>query len=528
MKKNFSLLGFVLMTCISITFAQEPSSLNEDFNFRSEYKKVVTLFEEENYKDAIFPLKELQKQQMDNDNVRYLIGFCYLETHIDKAKSIPYFEDILSREDNLVIGWDYINHREKKAPLNVIKYLGEAYHFDYQFDKAIENYEEYKSFLNSDFNEEIAEINKKIEVSKFAKQLVDNPVDINVKNLGEKINSKYPDYAPVVTADEQEIFFTTRRKGVKGKQNIDGKFFEDIYTSKKAGDSWVNALPISDSINTDKHEATMSISADGQEMLLYKNEENGGGIYLSELSGSDWSTPSKIGSDINSDAWESHANFSADRRLIYFTSERKGGKGGRDIFFAKRAPTDKNWALSQTTGLELINTKYDEESPFLHPDGKTLYFSSKGHQTMGGFDIFVSTFDDSLKRWSKPENIGYPINTTGDDVFYIPSTDGKRAYFSSERESGFGGQDIYVMSFTNAKEKNLTVYKGLVKDYAGDIPSNLMISVKDPKTKELLGRYKPNVETGKYLLILPEDSDYQIDFKPNNNQKRKLISYIDL
>ena len=490
----------------------------QDFNFKEEYKKVVTLFEGENYDSALPLLEELANHSEGNDNIKFLIGFCYLESHVDKAKAIPYFEDILARDNNLTIGWDYRNHKEKKAPLKIMEYMGEAYHYNYQFDKALASFEEYKEFLGDANVEELREVNKSMRMSKYAKKLMETPVNIEVDNLGKSINSKYADYAPVVSADEHQIYFTTRRKGVKGENlTEDGKYFEDIFYSVIEKNKWTPALNMGDSINTGNHEATMSISADGEQLLMYKYELGSGGIYLSKKAGLEWMSPEKLGSDINTEAWESHANFSADGSLIYFTSDRKGGRGGRDIYFAKKSPTGE-WAMSQTEGLELINTPYDEESPFLHPDGKTLYFSSKGHQTMGGFDIFVSVFDDSTGGWGEPENIGYPVNTTGDDVFYIPSTDGKRAYFSSEREGGFGDQDIYVLHFPDVKEKNLTVYKGLVKDFEGDVPENLRIYVSDANSGETLGEYKPNSAEGNYLLVLAAGGDYFIDFKQNDDQ----------
>ena len=206
---------------------------------------------------------------------------------------------------------------------------------------------------------------------------------------------------------------------------------------------------ISQNINTNSHEASINLTADGQTLIVYKDDGGDGNIYFSKWDGNDWTSIQSFGSDINSKYWESHACLSADNNTLYFVSDRPGGYGGRDIYRCVKLPNGL-WSKSLNVG-PTINTKYDEDGPFISADGITLNFSSIGHKSMGGFDIFVSMIEED-KKFSEPRNIGYPINTTDDDVFFVTSPDGKRGYFSSAKAGGLGDKDLYKMSILDAKE----------------------------------------------------------------------------
>ena len=245
-------------------------------------------------------------------------------------------------------------------------------------------------------------------------------------------------------------------------------------------------------------------------MYLYKSDENDGGIYESKLVGNEWSKPTPLGSSINSEYWETHANQSADGRTIAFVSDRPGGFGGRDIWFVRKLPNG-NWTKPQNLG-EPINTEYDEETPYLHPDGKTLYFSSVGHKSMGGFDIFKSTLNKDL-TWSAPVNIGYPINTVSDDLFFTPTVSGNNALFSSYRDEGKGDYDIYELSLLNEEESHLSVYKGIVKCQNETIIKDLTISVINEKSFTNYDNYHPNDSTGHFVFVLQSGHNYNIEFK---------------
>jgi len=195
--------------------------------------------------------------------------------------------------------------------------------------------------------------------------------------------------------------------------------------------------------------------------------------------------------------------------LVAFVSDRPGGFGGRDIWFMRKGSAGE-WLPVENAGSS-INTAFDEESPFLHPDGTSLYFSSEGHNTMGGFDVFQSRLDPG-GEWERPVNIGYPVNTTGDDVFFVPTADGKRAYFSSFREGGMGDQDIYIISLLDKEEKALIIYKGKALDSIGNVVNDIVITVYDESTGEVSGEYRPNKATGKFLFVMKPGHSYEVTY----------------
>ncbi len=215
---------------------------------------------------------------------------------------------------------------------------------------------------------------------------------MEITNLGDKVNSAYADYKPVLTADESQLIFTSRREGSTGDAvNAEGKYFEDIYVSNFENGEWTVPKSIGPTINTDDHEATVGLSADGQQLYVYKFLEGSGDIYMSNLMGANWMEPQKMGSDINLKSWESHASISADSKYLFFTSDREGGYGGSDIYYCQRLP-DGSWGLAINMG-PMVNSSYDEDGGYMHPDGQNFFFSSKGHNTMGGYDIM------SVEKW---------------------------------------------------------------------------------------------------------------------------------
>jgi outer membrane protein OmpA-like peptidoglycan-associated protein len=337
------------------------------------------------------------------------------------------------------------------------------------------------------------------------------PIAMEVKNIGKTINSEFPEYAPVISADESVLIFTSRRPNTTGgKIAEDGSFFEDIYISYNQNGEWTEPKSIGENINTPGHEATIGLSVDGQQLLIYKDDNGDGNIYYSKLDGDTWQAPIKLSDNINSKSWESHASISSDGNTLYFTSNRKGGYGGRDIYFSRKLPNGE-WGLPINMGPK-INTPYDEEGPFIHPDNRTLFFSSKGHNSMGGFDVFISLKDEN-GNWSQAMNLGYPLNSSDDDVFYVLSADGKRAYYSSIKEDSYGDKDIYVASFIEFKEKPLALIKGTVKDANGNVPKDVVITVSNNETGEIVGTYIPNSKTGNYLFILPPGANYNITYE---------------
>ncbi|HSH65891.1 MAG TPA: hypothetical protein VLB84_08855, partial [Bacteroidia bacterium] len=243
---------------------------------------------------------------------------------------------------------------------------------------------------------------------------------------------------------------------------------------------------------------------------------DGGNIYVSELKGDEWGIPTLMEAPINSPYWEPHACLTSDNRALYFVSDRPGGFGGRDIYKCLRLPNGK-WGPAQNLG-ERINTQYDEDGIFIHPDGKQIYFSSKGHESMGGFDIFTSKIDDENGYWSTPVNYGYPVNTPDDDVFLITSVDGKRAYFSSDKEGGFGEKDIYMIDFPEFIPRDITVLIGKIINKSGANIENNEIYIINTSTNDTIQTLNANSITGKYGANLPIGASYKIVYTLNGKE----------
>lgn len=287
--------------------------------------------------------------------------------------------------------------------------------------------------------------------------MINNPRNVKMTNLGEAINSEYPDYSASVSADGKTMIFTSRRPESTGKKQDpeDGKFFEDIFISIKDSISgkWMPAEPIEGNLNTDGHDANMSISADGKQIFVYRNVgyTRSGEIFVSKLGRTGkWSEAKPVEGDVNSSYFESSACLSTDGKTMYFVSEReKGGFGMGDIYMSKREGKNE-WGKAFNLG-PIINDAYDQIGVFMHPDGKTMYFASNSPRAIGGYDIFKTTFENGA--WSKPENLGAPINTFGDERFFCMSTDGQKAWLSSDREGTAGELDIWEIDFSEVKKE---------------------------------------------------------------------------
>lgn len=457
---------------------------------------------------------ELYKQDTTNMNVAFKIGVCYLSSRQERVKAIKYFSKAVTSVSK---NYKESSYKEKNAPLIAYKFLGDAYHLNYQFDNAIDSYLKYIAVMaenNATDKVMVEETNHCIEMCQTGKRLVANPINVKIENLGNTVNSTYADYSPVLTADQSTFFFTSRRpESTGGQKDADGNFFEDIYMSTKTAKGWSKAVNIGAPINTNDHEATVGISPDGQTILIYKDDNGDGNIYSTSLNGDVWSKPVKLNENINSKYWEPSASISADGNTMYFTSNRPEGYGGRDLYTSKKTPSGE-WAKPQNMGPR-INTKYDEDAPFIHHDGVTLTFSSNGHATMGGFDNFTSLLSND-GSWSDPMNNGYPINTPDDDIFYVVSPDGTKAYYSSFRKEGLGEKDNYMATFLNRKETPLTLMKGIILDGSGK-PADVEITVTDNATEEVVGVYHTNSKTGQFLFILTPGKNYNITYEQKDH-----------
>jgi len=509
--KTYLIFLAFLITAGSIS-AQPLSA----FEFSSEFNKAEKLLEDGDFQEALLLYKKLLKDQPDNANVNFKTGFCYLNTVLEKKEAISYLEKAIKNMSDDAQA-DLPN--ELRAPTDALVYLAQAYHQDYKFEKALEIIQELKVQVPDYKTEFTMDVDLLEKYCKNGVKLMKYPVKMFVTNLGGGINSEFDEHSPVFSADEEVLIFTSKRFNGKDKvMTSDGQYFEDIYITNKLKDgNWSAPQSISADINTAAHEASIGLSVDGTQLFIYKDEgTKDGNIYFSELKGDKWSVPVKMPEPINTKYVESHASLSADGNELYFTSNRPGGFGGSDLYVVKKLPNGQ-WSFAQNLGAS-VNTIYDEEGPFIHPDGVTLFFSSKGHMSMGDFDIFF-TNKDEYGNWTDITNIGYPINTPNDDVFYTPTPDGRRAYYASHKTGGIGRNDLYLITLPESEEKSLTVMTGIISLANGNPPENCMITVTDLKTGDLIGVYTPNSKTGKYLFILKSGIDYNVtveadDFLP--------------
>ncbi|MES2565844.1 MAG: OmpA family protein [Bacteroidota bacterium] len=501
---RLKLLLITLFINVLGTFAQN--------HFTEKFTMANEVYTSGNYFQALPMYLELYRQDTTNTNINYLVGCCHLKARNGKANALPFLEKaVKSINPNYKEG----SVEEKGAPILAYKLLGDAYHIHSKFDKAIQCYENYNRemlFYKKKDAENFKDAHRKMAMCQIGKKLMANPVRVTIENMGKAVNSPYGDYSPVLTADQSTMIFTSRRAGSTGGQTYEGgRFFEDIYISRYINNEWSVAENIGTPINTDDNEASVGISPDGQEILIYKDDNGDGNIYSTTLNGDIWSAPVKLNSNINSKHWEPSAFISANGQTIYFSSNRPGGFGGRDIYVSMKTEKDE-WGKAVNMG-KLINTEYDEDSPFIHPDGITLFYSSNGNKTMGGFDVLYSSLSENGSKWQESVNVGYPVNSPDDDIFYVVSPDKTKAYYTSFKEGGYGEKDNYVITFLDQKKAPLTLVKGVVKNSDNAVPKDVIITVTDNETEKVIGVYKPNSKTGQYVFILTPGKNYNISYE---------------
>lgn len=386
---------------------------------------------------------------------------------------------------------------------------------DGRYEEAKRSFQRFLSFdrVNPEMKEKA---NSELLNCNFAIDNLNNPVDFDPKNLGEKINSPFPEYYPTITADDRQLIFT---RLINDPEAYRGKN-EDFYMAFKDGENWRAAFPLSD-INTTYNEGAPAISGDGRVLIYtacelfseYGGNRKGYGscdLFMSELRGNTWSPPVNLGPEVNTAAWESQPSLSADGQTIYFVRGNPTAAGNKeqDIFVAKRNG-DGSWGGAVRLP-RVINSRGKEESAQIHPDGKTLYFSSNGHVGMGGLDIFVSQIMPNGK-WSEPVNLGYPINTHKDENSLLVSPNGEIAYFASSREGGFGNLDLY--SFVLPKEVRptpVTFAQGLVVDAVSKKPVEALLRLSEVSSQNLVSQLKSDAVSGEFLIALPAGQTYAL------------------
>lgn len=492
----------VLVNSQNVEFTKENIRKNKAFRKVKKYLKKADKYYFDYEPGYNFALEYYLKVYAVNPNsalLNYKIANCYLHT-LEKFEALSYAESAYTLNPNCSYDIEYV--------------LGMAYQQKYNFDEAIAHYEAFKSSYSGKNPDSLIMVNKRIEECNYGADLVKVEQYV-VINLGDTINTNYAEYVPLIKADETKLVFTARRPPQTDYSDdavishIDAEYSEDIFQSDKRGLGWTRPERLGPPINRpSKHDASVSLSFDGQTIYLY-HEENSGDIYYSTITLDDWSKPKPVKGQVNSKFNDSHLSISFDGNVAYLVSDRPGSLGGKDIW--KLTKTGENeYGNIQNLG-PTINTIYDEDAPFLHPDGKTMYFSSKGHTTMGGYDIFESSID-SMGNWSTPINMGHPINTPDDDIYFVLTADGRNAYLSSVKESGYGLQDIYtIRPFEKKaiKDVKLVLFKGIVIDMETKERLPAKVEIVNNKTGEKM--FKSNVDAKQgFLVTLPGGVNYGI------------------
>ncbi|MBL8002016.1 MAG: PD40 domain-containing protein [Flavobacteriales bacterium] len=515
--------GYAAFLAFGLALCSTPANAQgENTSFNWKFEEASKLMEEKLFNQAAELWTELVTSQPENANLNWKLGSSYMSSYNQKGKALPYLQKASDlRTDKYggfnSAGYDPFDPNEKNAPVEVDYWLGRAYHLNGQFDKADQYYDKFLVETESKHNlSGLAKRGK--EQTANARQHGTSPKPYQVSNVGKVINSEYPDFSPVVSVDGNAIFFTSRRVRPDSSNSgviddVAGMAYEDIYVSYKDRNG-VWQTPELLNVSAQGHEATVNVSADGQTLYIFRDDNGDGNLYESKLVGELWSDPVLIGSDVNTKSWETHCALTADGSTLYFISDRKGGQGGRDIYRVVKLPNGE-WSKAQNIG-PVLNTPYDEDGVFIHPNGRTMYFSSTGHNSMGGFDIFMTEMDEA-GNWSKPENLGVPINTVDDDAFFVTTADGRRGYFSSDQISGYGEKDIYFVDLPESMEADgLTVLKGFIIPPPGEtLPPSTILYVTDKATGEVKA-YKPRQRDGVYVAILPPCKEYNLDYRVND------------
>lgn len=460
------------------------------------------LFEAGDYVSALKEYEKLEKKIPTSPEIKRRLADCYLFLHGDKSKAIPYLE--------------YFYEKDKEDTSVSLK-LGRAYQFTYKFPEAIACYTKYRAKASP---AKKAVVDRYIETCENAKELMKHPVSVKFENLGPEVNTKFADYYPFVTTDHKTLYFTTRREETMGSfKSVLGYFTSDIFFSTVEKGQWTKAKSMGPIINTAEDEECTGITPDGKNMIIYVDrEEMPSDLLHTEITAKSrtFTRPTPFNEPVNTKNLELEGFYTPDANTLYFVSDRKNGQGGADIYVTHRLPNGE-WGIPKNLG-PTINTTYDEGFPVISNDEQILYFASKGHTGMGGYDIFKSKWDSVSQQWQSPINIGYPVNTTDDDLMFSLTGKGRDGYLSAWRKEGLGDLDIYKVIFTEV-EQPLTAIHGTVQSTDTTKKEiDAYITITNPKTKEELDAKNVNPKTGRYVFIV-EPGKYIINitgkgFKP--------------
>lgn len=465
---------------------------------------------------AEWAVDKLLTFQPESPNYNYRKGFLILEMRKDYTAALPYLRKAIS---DIKPHFDAYNTNEHSAPADAYFHLATCYHLSNQIDLASEMYNKFLENTNPK-SSLIPQTNIRLAQCEVAKKSIANPVDVSLKNLGDAINSQFPDYSPVVSLDGSALYYTSRRPW-EGKQTEDfrdpalNQYPEDVYASYMDYDSvWTEAIRL-DFCQPKRNEATVAVSADERRIYLYEDSTGSGDIYYTDFYSQKFNDISMLNEPgLNTPYWETHCFMNRDQTEMYFSSDRPGGIGGRDLYYCKRSDNGQ-WSEPVNMGTD-INSPQDEDSPFLSVDGKHLYFASNDTRSMGGFDIFLCE-RKSDGTWNSPKNMGHPFNSTNDDIFYTTTIDGLRGYLTSFRLDGHGEKDIYEIKNDFLGVKSVAVLKGLIRTRDNTpLPEDFAVSMEltcsDCEDNVVKRVIYPRLRDGIFITDLKPCSTYELTY----------------
>lgn len=488
MKTNYKIFLFaLLLTAVcSVSVAQTPE-------LKKKLKQANQYYERQDYLKALTIYSEIFKEDIANFKSAYRAGLCAFNLNRLDSMTLLYF----SLASNDIPEAHY--------------YMGRINHFNNNLFDALNEFLFLKAKHSQGMEVSISEIEQWIRVCKRGIEQTLNKKDIFIRNLGATINTQYSDYASILSNDEQTLVFTSRREGsTGGEKDPYGNYFEDIYYCTKTDSGWSAATPIGNKINTNTHDAAVTFTPDSNALILYRTDsaQTGGDLYISRQTANEWQSPVLLNSKINSEYLEASACFSPDGTVIVFSSNRPGGYGGKDLYKIRKFDENK-YSLPQNLGPQ-INTANDEDAPFINLDGTKLYFSSNGHTTIGGYDVFSVAFDPNTGKCGTVISVGAPVNSTADDIFFVLKKDNTTGYFSSNRISGYGESDIYEVNIEEPQQK-IFVIKGSVVVNTNNINdlNKLQITLLEPSGK-ISGIYKLKKKYDTFILLIEKDVEYKV------------------
>ena len=521
--KKLALLITAFLFASSSLFSQMTDEQLKTFVMSASQKELVQkntlLLLDGFYKKSLIVADKLLENEPENANFNYRKGYALLKAVGGYEEAIPHLEIAIKKASKI---YDVFSPREENSSVDSYFYLGRCYHLDGNIPKAREYYE---LFQNKAPN--VSELLPTVELMllqcDIAEDFLKNTKDYEMINLGETINTSAPEYSPIISLDGQALYFTSRRlREDESNMGIiepkDNMYLEDVYVSyKKNGKEWQKP-ELMDFCLPERNEATVAVSTDERFIYVYKDDAGNGDIFYSEFEDSRFKQLEPLETEgINTDAWEPHLTVSPDGRVKFFSSDREGGYGGRDIYRVVKLPNGE-WSQPQNLG-PTVNSKYDEDSPFISVDNKTLYYSHNGHRSMGGFDVFV-TVQDENDVWSDPINLGYPLNSMGDDIYYTTTADGLTGYLSSYRAKGLGEKDIYEIKNDYLGLNNVAVLTGKIRTTTDEpIPEDVAFTLKCLNCGNDYERViYPRVKDGGFFASLQPCRTYEMIFHYNNGE----------